>query len=56
VKSTMKMDDGTLSVVALGCYVFAATVWVVATYTLWALSQTVYGNLGQGLYLTASLF
>jgi hypothetical protein len=56
MKSTMKVEDKTLRVVAFGCYVFALTACGVATYTLVALSQAVYGNLGQGLYLTASQF
>jgi hypothetical protein len=56
MKSAMKMEDRTLSVLAFGCYVFAMTACGVATYTLLALSQTAYGNLGQGLYLSASQF
>jgi hypothetical protein len=56
MKITMKTEDGTLSVVAFGCYVFALAACGVATYTLVALSQAAYGNLGRGLYLTASQF
>lgn len=56
MKITMKMEDRTLSFVAFGCYVFALTACGVATYTLVALSQAIFGNLGQGLYLTASQF
>ena len=56
MKSTMKMEDRTLRAVAFGCYVFALTACGVTTYTLVALSQTVYGSLGRGLYLTASQF
>jgi len=53
---TMKMEDRTLRVVAFGCYVFALTACGAATYALVALSHAAYGNLGQGLYLTASQF
>ncbi len=56
MKSTKKTEGRTLSVVAFGCYAFALTACGVATYTLVALSQAVYGNLGRGLYLTASQF
>jgi len=56
MKSTLKMEDRTLRVVAFGCYVLAMTACGVATYTLVVLSRAVYGNLGQGLYLTASQF
>ena len=56
MKSTMKMEDRTLRVVAFGCYAFSLTACGVATYTLVALSQAIYGNLGRGLYLTASQF
>ncbi len=56
MKSTMKMEDRILSVVAFACYVFALTASGVATYALVTLSQTAFGNLGQGFYLTASQF
>ena len=56
MKSTTKMEDRALSFVAFGCYVLALTACGAATYALVALSQMVYGNLGQGLYLTASQF
>jgi hypothetical protein len=56
MNSTTKMEDRTLRVVAFGCYVFALTACGAATYTLVALSRAVYGNLGHGLYLTASQF
>lgn len=56
MKSTMKMEDRILSVAAFACYVFALTACGVATYALVTLSLTAYGDLGRGLYLTASLF
>jgi hypothetical protein len=54
MKITMKVEERALSFVAFGCYVFALTACGAATYALVALSQAAYGNLGQGLYLTAS--
>ncbi|HYG09470.1 MAG TPA: hypothetical protein VD835_05820 [Pyrinomonadaceae bacterium] len=56
MKITMKMEDRTLRFLAYGCYAFALTACGVTTYTLVALSQAIYANLGQGLYLTASQF
>ena len=56
MKSTMKMEDRILSVIVFACYLFALTACGVATYALVTLSQTVYGNLRQGFYLTASQF
>ena len=56
MKLTTKTEDRTLSFVAFGCYFLALTACGVATYTLVALSRAAYGNLGHGLYLTASQF
>lgn len=56
MKSTTKREDRALSFVAFGCYVFALTACGAAAYALVALSQAAYGNLGRGLYLTASQF
>lgn len=56
MKSTTKVEDRILSIAAFGCYALAMTACGVATYTLVALSRTMYGDLGRGLYLTASQF
>jgi hypothetical protein len=56
MKGTMKMEDRALRAVAFGCYAFAMTACGVAAYAPAALSQAVYGNLGRGLFLTASQF
>jgi hypothetical protein len=56
MKSTMKMEDRILRVVAFGCYAFALIACGLATYSLVTLALTAYGNLGQGFYLTAPQF
>ena len=56
MKSTAKGEGRALSFVAFGCYVLALTACGAATYALAALSQAAYGNLGQGLHMTASQF
>lgn len=56
MKSTSKMEDRILRVIAFGCYVFALTACAAVTYALVMLSLTASGGLGQGLGLTASPF
>jgi len=56
MKSTMKMEDRILSAAVFTYYVIAMTACGVATYAVVTLSQTAFGNLGQGFYLTASQF
>ncbi|HZH29816.1 MAG TPA: hypothetical protein VEY11_03560 [Pyrinomonadaceae bacterium] len=56
MKSTLHIEDRILSVAVFACYVFALSACGVAAYTLLTLSRAAYGNLGRGLYLTASQF
>lgn len=64
MKSTMHIEakiagvaeDKILGVAVFACYVFASTACGLAAYALLTLSRTAYGNLGRGLYLTASQF
>ena len=56
MNSTSKYERGILSVVAFACYGFALATCGAAAYALAMLSLMAYGNLGQGLSLTAAQF
>jgi hypothetical protein len=56
MNSTSKPENGILCSVAFACYVFALVNCGAAAYALAVLSLKAYGNLEQGLSLTASYF
>ena len=56
MNGALKTEDGILRVVALACYVFAMANCGAAAYALAIVSLKAFGNLGQGLSLTASYF
>lgn len=52
----MKMEDRILGVAAFACYLFALLASGAVTYALITLGKAAYGDLGRGVYLTASQF